>query len=138
MQNKKTNDTETEIKQETAKKEQSGFISDFIFTFVLTIFVLLTVIMLGTKLLGYHMLTVDSGSMEPIHPHFRKMMSSPLPLTKTERLLHTASLWYRQPKDVSSPKVMPTIYMMFLFRGAMLSARWSFLCRKSVSYSVQS
>ena len=68
MQNKKTNDTETEIKQKTAKKEQSGFISDFIFAFVLTIFVLLTVIMLGTKLLGYHMLTVDSGSMEPNIP----------------------------------------------------------------------
>ena len=70
MKTKKTNDTDTEIKQETAKKEKGkfGFISDFIFAFVLTIFMLLTVIMLGTKLLGYHMLTVDSGSMEPNIP----------------------------------------------------------------------
>lgn len=50
------------------KKEKSGFISDFLFVFVLTIFLLVTVIMLGTKLLGYQMLTVDSGSMEPNFP----------------------------------------------------------------------
>ena len=68
MQNKKTNNTDIEITQENTEKEKSSFISDFIFAFVLTIFVLLTVIMLGTKLLGYHMLTVDSGSMEPNIP----------------------------------------------------------------------
>ena len=68
MKKKKPDDTNAENKQEAAEKEKSGFVSDFLFMFVLTVFVLLTLIMLGTKLFGYQMLTVDSGSMEPNFP----------------------------------------------------------------------
>ncbi len=50
------------------KTEKSGIISDFLFAFVLTFFLLLTFIMVGAKLLGYQMLTIDSGSMEPNMP----------------------------------------------------------------------
>ena len=57
-----------EQKSTAGKKEKSGFVSDFIFIFVLTVFVLLTLIMLGTRIFGYQMLTVDSGSMEPNLP----------------------------------------------------------------------
>lgn len=70
MKKEKPDDTNAEAIQEAAekKKGKSGFVSDFLFMFVLTIFVLLTLIMLGTKLFGYQMLTVDSGSMEPNFP----------------------------------------------------------------------
>lgn len=70
MNKEKSNDTEGKAEQTTTekKKEKSGFVSDFLFMFVLTIFVLLTLIMLATKLFGYQMLTIDSGSMEPNFP----------------------------------------------------------------------
>lgn len=70
MNKEKSDNTEGEGEQTITdkKKEKSGFVSDFLFMFVLTIFVLLTLIMLGTKLFGYQMLTIDSGSMEPNFP----------------------------------------------------------------------
>ena len=61
-------DTKVGQKTETKKKGKLSFVSDFLFVFVLTLFLLVTLIMLGTKLLGYQMLTVDSGSMEPNFP----------------------------------------------------------------------
>ena len=70
MEKEKPDDTNAEIRQVAAEKKKGKlrFISDFLFVFVLTFFVLVTLIMLGTKLLGYQMLSVDSGSMEPIFP----------------------------------------------------------------------
>ena len=70
MKKENPDNTEAEDGQKIVekKKEKSGFISDFLFMFVLTVFVLLTLIMLSTKLFGYQMLTVDSGSMEPNFP----------------------------------------------------------------------
>ena len=70
MNKEKSDNTEGEGEQTITdkKKEKSGFVSDFLFMFVLTIFVLLTLIMLGTKLFGYQKLTIDSGSMEPNFP----------------------------------------------------------------------
>ena len=70
MEKEKPDDTNAEIRQVAAEKKKGKlrFISDFLFVFVLTFFVLVTLIMLGTKLLGYQMLTVDSGSMEPNFP----------------------------------------------------------------------
>lgn len=72
MKEKITDDTalkETNaISGSKQKTEKSGIISDFLFAFVLTFFLLLTFIMVGAKLLGYQMLTIDSGSMEPNMP----------------------------------------------------------------------
>lgn len=70
MEKEKPDDTTAEAGQEAAEKKKGklSFVSDFLFVFVLTLFLLVTLIMLGTKLLGYQMLTVDSGSMEPNFP----------------------------------------------------------------------
>ena len=70
MKKEKTDDTNAETVKEAAEKKKGklSFVSDFLFVFILTFFVLVTLIMLGTKLLGYQMLTVDSGSMEPNFP----------------------------------------------------------------------
>ena len=70
LEKEKTDDTNAETVQEAAEKKKGklSFVSVFLFVFILTFFVLVTLIMLGTKLLGYQMLTVDSGSMEPNFP----------------------------------------------------------------------
>ena len=70
MKKEKPDDTNADIGQKAAEKKKGklSFVSDFLFVFVLTIFVLVTLIMLGTKLFGYQILTVDSGSMEPNFP----------------------------------------------------------------------
>ena len=70
MKKEKPDDTNADTGQKAAEKKKGklSFVSDFLFVFVLTIFVLVTLIMLGTKLFGYQILTVDSGSMEPIFP----------------------------------------------------------------------
>ena len=70
MKKEKPDDTTAEAGQDAAEKKKGklSFVSDFLFVFVLTIFVLVTLIMLGTKLFGYQILTVDSGSMEPNFP----------------------------------------------------------------------
>ena len=70
LEKEKPDDTNAEIRQVAAEKKKGklSFVSDFLFVFILTFFVLVTLIMLGTKLLGYQMLTVDSGSMEPNFP----------------------------------------------------------------------
>ena len=108
MKKEKPDDTNADTGQKAAEKKKGklSFVSDFLFVFVLTIFVLVTLIMLGTKLFGYQILTVDSGSMEPNFPEdsliFVKMVDpselqaddvitflttlSPLPLTKKELL----------------------------------------------------
>ena len=67
MKKEKPDDTNADTGQKAAEKKKGklSFVSDFLFVFVLTIFVLVTLIMLGTKLFGYQILTVDSGSMEP-------------------------------------------------------------------------
>ena len=70
MKKEKPDDTNADTGQKAAEKKKGklSFVSDFLFVFVLTIFVLVTLIMLGTKLFGYQILTVDSGSMEPNFP----------------------------------------------------------------------
>ena len=70
MKKEKPDDTNAYTGQKAAEKKKGklSFVSDFLFVFVLTIFVLVTLIMLGTKLFGYQILTVDSGSMEPNFP----------------------------------------------------------------------
>ena len=59
-------DKNSEQNPEKAKK--GSIVSDFLFAFVLTFFLLLTLVMIGTRILGYQMLTIDSGSMEPNMP----------------------------------------------------------------------
>ena len=70
MKKEKPDDTTAEAGQDAAEKKKGklSFVSDFLFVFVLTLFLLITLIMLGTKLFGYQMLSVDSGSMEPNFP----------------------------------------------------------------------
>ena len=70
MKKEKPDDTTAEAGQDAAEKKKGklSFVSDFLFVFVLTLFLLVTLIMLGTKLFGYQMLSVDSGSMEPNFP----------------------------------------------------------------------
>lgn len=60
--------SDSNSEQNPEKKRKGGIISDFLFAFVLTFFLLLTLVMIGTKILGYQMLTIDSGSMEPNMP----------------------------------------------------------------------
>ncbi len=40
---------------------------DFVFTFLLTFFLIIAVALVGFKLMGFNILTVDSGSMEPVY-----------------------------------------------------------------------
>ena len=70
MKKEKPDDTNADTGQKAAEKKKGklSFVSDFLFVFVLTLFLLITLIMLGTKLFGYQMLSVDSGSMEPNFP----------------------------------------------------------------------
>ncbi len=50
------------------KINKKDILSDFVFKFVLVFFLLFTLIMVGAKLLGFQVLTIDSGSMEPNLP----------------------------------------------------------------------
>lgn len=61
-------DSPTAVRQKQPKTKKGSILSDFLFAFVLSFFLLLTLVLVGTKLLGYELLTIDSGSMEPHFP----------------------------------------------------------------------
>ena len=71
MKEKKKEDAiEEEVKTQDEEEEESlgELISNFISTFFITFFVIIAVGLVGLKMMGFNMLTVDSGSMEPLYP----------------------------------------------------------------------
>ena len=66
---KSKNYTKPEKVKESDDDDITGveLIGDFFFTFVLTFFSIIAVALIALKLMGFYILTVDSGSMEPMY-----------------------------------------------------------------------